>query len=405
MIPVAEALAALFALAPPPVPERVPLAGLGGRVLLEPLAARRDQPPFDASAMDGYAVRSADARPGARLRLVGESAAGRRFPGTLGAGEAVRILTGAPLPRGADAVVVQEDATRDGGHVLLGPGARAGHVRPAGADFRAGATLPAPRLLSPGDVALVAAFGHAEAAVARPPDVAILATGDELAAPGDDPNPDQVFAANAFGLAALVREAGACPRLLPMADDTPEGLAQGLALAEGADILVTVGGASVGDHDLVAPAARAAGATLAFHKVALRPGKPLLAGRLPWGGMLLGLPGNPVSAMVCGTLFLRPVILAALGLPALPAPRRPARLASPLPPNGPREHYLRAALRPDGAVAPFDRQDSSLLSVLADADALVVQPPGDPGRPAGAEVEIVTLRRNGLTQTGNDPRT
>ncbi len=389
MISVGEALDRLFALAGPPNPEGVTLAEAAGRVLLRPVAALRDQPPFPASAMDGYAVRAAEAVAGARLRVVGEAAAGRRFGGLVGPGEAVRILTGAPLPPGADAVVMQEDAPRDGEHVTVGPAARTGHVRAAGSDFRAGAELAAPKRLSPADVALLAAFGRPEVTVARRPAVALISTGDELVMPGETAGPDTIFAANAFGLHAQLAREGAAPRLLPIADDSEAGLRQAFELAEGCDLVVTIGGASVGDHDLVAPVARALGAELSFHRIAMRPGKPILAGRLASGAVLLGLPGNPVSAMVCGTVFMQPLVRAMLGLPPAPAARRLARLAVALPPNGPREHYLRARTGPDGTVEPFGRQDSSLLSVLAEADCLVVQAPGDPGRQAGEPVAVV----------------
>lgn len=389
MIPVSEALDRLFALVERPQPEEVPLIEAGGRVLLRPVRALRDQPPFAASAMDGYALRGLDARPGATLRVVGESAAGRRFDGAVGPGEAVRILTGAPLPDGADAVVMQEDTRRDGDQVTIGAEARPGHVRPAGGDFRQGAEIAAPRRLSPADLALAAAFGTPRLTVARRPVVAVIATGDELAVPGETAGPDQVFAANGFGLHALLAREGALPRLLPLAEDSEAGLRLAFDLARGCDLVVTIGGASVGDRDLVAPVAQGLGATLGFHKVAMRPGKPILAGRLPGGAILLGLPGNPVSAMVCGTVFLLPLLRAMLGLRPGPAPRRPALLAAALPPGGPREHYLRARRHPDGRVEPFVRQDSSLLSVLAEADCLVVQPPGDPGRGPGEPVDII----------------
>ncbi len=392
MISVAEALDRLFALASAPRIEEVPLIEAAGRVLLRSVRARRDQPPFAASAMDGYAVRRADAVPGARLRIVGESAAGRGLHGRIGQGEAARILTGAPLPDGADAVVIQEEVTPDGDIITVSSTAVAAHVRAAGNDFREGQELAAPRRLSPVDVALIAAFGHATVPVARAPTVAILSTGDELVMPGEDPGPDQIFAANAFGLHALLAREGARPRLLPIVPDRSEALAYAFDLARGADLVLTIGGASVGDHDLVAPAAQAAGAELAFHKVAMRPGKPLLAGRLPDGTMLLGLPGNPVSAMVCGVIFAIPVIRAMQGLPACPAPRVTAPLARDLARGGPREHYIRARRLPNGTVEPFDRQDSSLLTVMAEADCLLVQPPNAPTLGAGDRVEIVLLR-------------
>jgi molybdopterin molybdotransferase len=390
VIPVAEALERLFALAPAMSVEEAPLIETAGRVLRGSVRARRPLPPFDSSAMDGYALRASEAVPGATLRVVGESAAGRAFAGELGPGEAVRIFTGAPLPHGADAVVMQEEVAREGDRVTISATAVAAHVRRAGSDAQAGDEIPWPRRLSAADVALAAAFGHARLPVSRPPEVAILSTGDELVWPGDDPGPDQVFAANAFGLHAMIRAAGGRPRILPIAGDRPGDLAQAFALAEGADLLLTIGGASVGDHDIVAPAARAAGAEIDFHKVAMRPGKPLMAGHLG-EAMLLGLPGNPVSALVCGTVFLLPVLRAMQGLPAVAAPRERAILATDLPKGGPREHYLRARRESDGTVTPYARQDSSLLCLLASADCLVVQPPGHPGCPEGSSVDIIVL--------------
>jgi molybdopterin molybdotransferase len=391
MIPVAEALDRLFALAVPLPGEEVALTEATGRVLIRDVTAARDQPPFAASAMDGYAVTEADAVPGRRLRIVGEAPAGRRFAGRLGPGQAVRIFTGAPLPQGAGAVVIQENATRDGDDVILGPDIGPGrNIRPAGGDFAAGARFAAPRRLGPAEIALLAAMGAARITVARRPEVAVIATGDELVPPGAPAGPDQIFASGNYGLHALLTDLGARPRLLPIAADRLDSLGQALALAADADLVLTIGGASVGDHDLVARAAAAAGAGLAFHKVAMRPGKPLMAGRIG-AAMLLGLPGNPVSAMVCGTVFLAPVIRAMQGLPPAPAPRRQMPLAAPLPANGPREHYVRARLTGAGA-APCARQDSSLLTVLAEADVLIVQPPGHPGAEAGATVEVIDLR-------------
>jgi len=392
MITVAAALDHLFGLVAPLVIEDVPLTAASGRVLARPMVALRDQPPFAASAMDGYAVRAADARPGASLQLAGQSAAGRRADHILAPGHAIRIFTGAPLPDGADCVIIQEDVTAEAGRITLGPAAEpspGANIRPPGNDFRAGATLGAPRRLTPADIALLAAMHHPRVPVFRQPQVALIATGDELVTPGDEPGPDQIAASNSYGLHALLTALGARPRLLPIARDTLPALDQAFALAGDADLIVTIGGASVGDHDLVARAAARAGMEPAFHKVAMRPGKPLMAGRLQ-GTALLGLPGNPVSAMVCGHVFLAPMIRVMSGLPAAPTPRRTATLAAALPANGPREHYLRARHQ-DGRVAAFSRQDSSLLTLLSQADCLIVQPASDPGRPAGAPVEIIDL--------------
>lgn len=390
MIPVSEALDRLFALVTPLDTQEVALTAATGRVLRTPAIATRDQPPFAASAMDGYAIRDADCAPGARLTVIGEAAAGHGYAGRVGPGEAVRIFTGAPVPAGADRVVIQEDTTRDGDEVALSPGISENrNIRAAGVDFRAGDALSAPRLLRPADIALAASMNADRLTVSRRPEVAIIATGDELVAPGGAPRADQIIASNAYGLHGIVAQAGGAPRLLPIAGDSMAALAQAFELARGADIVVTIGGASVGDHDLVGEAASEAGMERAFWKVAIRPGKPLMAGRFG-DALLLGLPGNPVSSMVCAHVFLVPLIRALSGLPLAPAPRHRARLAAPLAANGPREHYLRAATGPDGVTA-FSKQDSSLLSVLSDADCLIVQPPHDPARDAGDVVEVIAL--------------
>ena len=389
MISVAEALHALFALVAPLETEEVPLSEAKGRVLARDVAARRDQPPFPASAMDGYAV-AGDPASGDTFDVIGEAAAGHGFAGQIGPGQAVRIFTGAPVPEGATRILIQEDVTRDGTTITLGDAPdTARHIRPAGTDFATGTVLTAPRRLRPADIALLAAMNVARVPVTREPVVAILPTGDELVQPGEDPGPDQIVASNSYGLHAALRDAGARPRLLPIARDTVPSLQTALGLAGDADLIVTIGGASVGDHDLVATAAESLGLSRSFYKVAMRPGKPLMAGRIG-SATLIGLPGNPVSAMVCGAIFLRPVVDVLLGLPARPANQQTARLATPLPANGPREHYMRARTGPDGVNA-FDRQDSSLLTVLSAADCLLVRPPHDPARPAGETVETVPL--------------
>lgn len=390
MISVAEALDHLFALVAPLTAETVPLTQANGRILAEPVSARRDQPPFAASAMDGYAVQSADANPGASLEVIGEAAAGHAFTGTVGTGQAARIFTGAPLPAGTDRVVIQEDVTRNGDTITLAGNLDSKtHVRPAGADFRAGDAISAPRLLTPSDIALLAAMNIAEVPVTQKPTVAIIATGDELVQPGEDPGPDQIIASNSYGLAALAQNLGAHPRLLPIARDNIPSLELAFDLAKGADLIVTIGGASVGDHDLVGDVAQAQGMQRAFYKIAMRPGKPLMAGRMGTATMI-GLPGNPVSAMVCGHIFLAPVIRKMLGLGAAPAPRKAAKLAKDIGANGPREHYMRARLDDDG-VTIFDRQDSSLLTVLADANCLAIRPINDPARSAGESIDIIPL--------------
>jgi molybdopterin molybdotransferase len=394
LLSVAEAHARLMALFAPLGTETVPLAEAAGRVLAADAVAARAQPPFPASAMDGYAVRAADLAAGRALQVVGTAAAGARFAGTIGPGEAARIFTGAPVPEGADTILIQEAAEREGDTVRLRAGrVENAYIRPAGADFAAGARLAAPRRLGPADVALLAAMNLGEVTVARRPVVALVPTGDELVWPGEAPGPDQIGSSNNFGLKALLEAEGAEARLLPIARDSVESLEAVLALAAGADLIVTLGGASVGDHDLVQEAALGRGLALDFYKVAMRPGKPLMAGRL--GDVpLVGLPGNPVSAMVCGHVFLRPVVRAMLGLGAAPLETLAGRLTEPLTANGPRAHYMRGRVEPgpDGwRVRAFDRQDSSLLTVLADANALVVRPPGDPARAAGDVVAFLPL--------------
>ncbi|WP_339947835.1 gephyrin-like molybdotransferase Glp [uncultured Albimonas sp.] len=399
MIPTAEALSRILSLVSPVTgTQTVPLLEAAGRVLAAPARARRTQPPFSASAMDGYAIRNADLRPGAEFSVIGESQAGLRFAGRVGPGEAVRIFTGAPVPEGADRVLIQEDAERRGNRIRARDNLDAGtHIRPAGGDFSEGDALSAPRRLSPRDVSLLAAMNLAEVEVLRRPVVAIVATGDELVEPGETPGPDQIVSSNSYGLHALLAARGAAPRLAPIARDTLESLAAAFAAVAEADLVVTLGGASVGDHDLVSQAAGEAGLELDFWKVNMRPGKPLMAGRLPGAAgprPLLGLPGNPVSAMVCAELFLLPAVDALSGLPAAPRARLPARLLEGVGANGPREHFARGRLTPGPqglGVRVLGRQDSSLLSVLAEADALVVLPPNAPAMEAGETVEVIPL--------------
>ncbi|AVO39255.1 gephyrin-like molybdotransferase Glp [Pukyongiella litopenaei] len=390
MIPVAEARQRLFDLVAPLGSETVPLAEAAGRVLAGDVAATRDQPPFAASSMDGYAVKRAEVERDAMFRVVGESAAGHGFSGRVGPGETVRIFTGAPVPDGADFVVIQEEVARRGEVITLtGDDYRNANIRPRGADFRSGTALPGGRRLAPGDIALLASMNIGTVPVTRRPVLALLATGDELVMPGDTPGPDQIVASNSFGLKAMIEDLGASARMLPIARDTENSLRTAFDLAGDADLLVTIGGASVGDHDLVGRVAVDLGMEQAFYKVAMRPGKPLMAGRLR-GTAMIGLPGNPVSAMVCGHVFLAPMIRLMLGLGADLPPLRQARLAAPLGQNGPREHYMRALIEGD-AVRAFDNQDSSLLTVLSQANALLIRPPGDAPRDAGETVDYLPI--------------
>jgi molybdopterin molybdotransferase len=384
-----------------PLPaEELPLDACHGRTLAGDLAALRTQPPFAASAMDGYAVRAADVTsPPTTLRVIGASIAGRGYRGSVAAGETVRIFTGAPMPDGADAVVIQEDTRTEGETVTVLQGAAQGRfVRPSGLDFRAGETLlHAGQRLDARRLALAAAMGHARLPVRRKPRVAILATGDELVRPGEAPDPDQIVASNIYALAALAGRAGGAPIDLGIARDTFADLEHGIeaARAAGADLLVTLGGASVGEHDLVQSALTRQGMDLGFWRVALRPGKPLMHGRL--GPMLLlGLPGNPVSSIVCGVLFVAPAIRAMLGDPSAGAdPAEAALLGADLRANDGRQDYLRATLTPfpDGLplATALPVQDSSMLAVLARADALIVRPPHAPAARRGETCRIIQL--------------
>lgn len=390
MISVDAALEHLFSLVSPLDAEVVPLTEAVGRVLAEDAVAQRDQPPFAASAMDGYAVIAGEVSPGAGFDVIGEAAAGHGFDRALEPDQAVRIFTGAPVPEGADRVIIQEDVTRNGNRITLGENIDKGfHIRPLGADFKVGDTLAAPRLLTASDIALLAAMNISRVSVRRKPQVALISTGDELVMPGESPGPDQIMASNTFGLKALLEQHGARARILPIARDTRSALEAAFDLARDADLVVTIGGASVGDHDLVGAVAESMGVERAFYKVKMRPGKPLMAGRFGMAAMV-GLPGNPVSAMVCGHVFLRPMLRVMLGLGAGGAPRLTARLAHELPGNGIREHYMRARVQ-DGTITPEPRQDSALLSVLADVNALMIRPADDAPRKAGDRIDYLPI--------------
>jgi molybdopterin molybdotransferase len=368
-----------------------------GRVLAEDVHARVTQPPAAVSAMDGWAVRAVDvATVPATLRRIGAVPAGQHFAGRVGAGETVRIFTGAPLPAGADTIVIQEDADQDGDRVVVREGAPAGtYVRPAGLDFAAGAVgLKAGRRLTARDIGLAAAMNHPWLRVRRRPRVAILATGDEIVRPGDPIGPNQIVSSNALALSALVASVGGDPLMLGIAPDETAALRRMAAGAAGADLLVTTGGASVGEHDLVRSGLAPDGLALDFWTIAMRPGKPLMFGRL--GAVpLLGLPGNPVSSLVCGLVFLKPALEALLGLERAQTPRHTAVLATDLKANDRRQDYLRARFEIDAQetrrVVPFPKQDSSMLSPLAQADCLIVRPPHAPAAPAGTSVEIIPL--------------
>ena len=399
MISVEEARARIVqALAPTP-PVTVPVTQACGRVLAAPLAARRTQPPVAVSAMDGAALRSADTgAPPATLTLIGHSAAGHPFSGTLGPGEAVWVQTGAAVPDGADAVVPREDIVRAETTLTVGVAAAAGqYVRPAGLDFEIGdLPLPAGRVLSPADVALLAAMDHAWVPVHRRPRIGVLGTGDELKRPGTPRGPVDIVDANGPGLMAFVATAGGEPVDLGTLPDGLDDPAQALLdRAAGVDLLLTSGGASVGDRDPVRQAMAAGPAHLDFWRIAMKPGKPLIFGHIG-ATALLGLPGNPVSALVCAEIFLRPA-LAKLG--GAPVPRldfERARVTVDLPDNGERQDFLRATLgrAEDGGptVTPTAVQDSAMLATLATADALLMRAPKAVACPAGTHVPILRLR-------------
>ena len=396
LLPVEEARARILGGVLPLARERVSVGEALGRTLAADLEAKRDQPPSAVSAMDGYAVRAADVeRLPATLTLVGAASAGHASPHRVGPGEAIRIFTGATVPDGADAIVIQENATETDRQVTVTePAAPGRFIRPQGLDFRRGETLiEAPRRLGPRELALAASMGHGAIAVRRKPIVAILATGSELVPPGTTPRPGQIVSSNSIALAGQVALWGGAARDLGIARDDLKATRHALASAEGADVLVTTGGASVGEHDLVRQALVAEGYRLGFWRIAMRPGKPLMfatRGRR----RALGLPGNPVSAIVCAQVFLKPLIAALLGLGA-PDSGVKARLAEALPANDRRQDYLRAKLdrAPDGTLTAtaFPVQDSSMQRTLALADCLIVRPPFDEPQGPGAMVTVLPL--------------
>jgi molybdopterin molybdotransferase len=396
LLTVEDARARMLAGLAPLAVEEIPLAEAMGRYLARAVIAARNQPPFAASAMDGWAVR-ADDGPGLR-RIIGESAAGHGFAGRVGPGEAVRIFTGAAVPAGADAVVIQEDARREGEAVFIPEVTHPRHVRPAGLDFREGEVLLAPGVrLDPWRLALAAAAGLARAPVFARPAVSILATGEEVVEPSGEPGPFQIFNSGSTAVRALAETWGARAVARPSVGDDMEATARAVAGA-GGDLVVTLGGASVGDHDLVKPALARLGLVLEVESVAVRPGKPTWFGILADGRRVLGLPGNPASALVCAELFLRPLLRAMQG--AEPGPRMfTARTCEDLPANGEREHWMRARLNhaADGAlwVQPLDNQDSSLITIFAAAGALVRRGSRAPAVKSGDPVEVLILDRLG----------
>jgi molybdopterin molybdotransferase len=401
MITVDEARTRILANLRPTGAEIVPLANAWRRVTAAPIVSRVTQPPQDVSAMDGYAVRAADATLGAVLRVVGSAPAGHPWPGTLQPGEAVRLFTGSIMPQGTDRVLLQEDATRDGDHVTVNEAVtQFRHVRAGGQDFGTGDVLiQAGVRLNARHIGLIAAANHPWVTVRRRPVIAIMATGDEIALPGDPIPPGGIVSSNSHALATLVTAVGGEPMVLPVAPDDRAAIAEASDAAAKADILVTAGGASVGEHDLVQSALRDRGLALDFWKIAMRPGKPLMFGSL--GQIpLLGLPGNPVSSLITAILFLTPAIARLSGLATEPLPVTQALLGAPLKANDHRADHLRArvAIAGDGSVTAtaFTRQDSGMLRLLVDADALILRAHNAPALEAGAAVSIIRLDMFGI---------
>lgn len=397
MLPVAEALSKVLAGVEPLGSEQVSVAAAHGRVLAEDVASRVTQPPADVSAMDGYAVRAEDvAKTPVDLTQIGESAAGDGFDGSVGPDQAARIFTGAPVPPGADAIVIQENTDSNGDKITVKEPAAAGrYIRPAGLDFKEGdVLLPAGRLISARDISLASAMNIPWLRVVRKPRIAILSTGNELVMPGEPLGRNQIISSNSLGLGALVTAMGGEPINLGIAGDTAESLKSFMEGVKGADMLVTIGGASVGDYDLVKTVLGEEGLDITFSTVAMRPGKPLIFGRLHDRPML-GLPGNPVSAGVTSVLFLRPAIEVMLGLNREERVAEMAVLGRDLEANDHRQDYLRSKLAIGGngdlTVTPFDKQDSSMLAYFAAADCLAIRPPNASPAKAGERIEIIRL--------------
>ncbi len=401
MLSVDEARARIIAPLRPVPAEVVALPDAWGRVLASPVIARLTQPPADMSAMDGYALRASDGLAGARLKVAGHAPAGRPFAGPVAGGETVRLFTGSVVPDGADAVLPQEDVERTDDWITVQEPAQPGrHIRRAGQDFRQGDTLvPGGTRLGARSIGLIAAGNHPWVHVHRQSRIGILATGDEVVLPGEPVGAGGIVSSNAHALAALVRAGGGVPVVLPIAPDDPAAIASVADRLAGIDLLVTTGGASVGEHDLVQASLATRGFALDFWRIAMRPGKPLLFGRL--GGVpVLGLPGNPVSAFVCAVLFLLPALARLAGLPDGGLPATEARLGAPVAANDHRADHLRATLAADAAgglvATAFGHQDSSLLRLLAGAGCLILRPPHAPALPAGAVVPVLRLDTLGL---------
>ena len=391
MISVTEALEKLFLIAKVTPVETVELKKGLGRVLAKPLESTRSNHPFPSSAMDGYAIHKANLKSGAEFKVIGESAAGHSYPKKINKNEAVRIFTGSRVPDGANLVLMQEDVEADKKSIIVKENFdKKSNIRLEGSDFSKGYKVKTPLILGAKEISLLAAMNFAHLSVRKKPTVAIISTGDELVFPGESPKPDQIIASNAYGIAALCKECGAEPRILPIAQDNLKSIEYIIGLAQDADLIITIGGASVGKYDLINEATNNFGVDKSFHKVAMRPGKPLMAGKINETA-LVGLPGNPVSALVCGYVFIRPLIQAMLGLEKKSAPRLIAPCGTSLPRNGPREHYMRAVLLPNGYLEPVENQDSARLALLCDSDALLIRAAHAEAIPAKTQCEYIKI--------------
>ena len=391
MISVTEALEKLFLIAKVTPVETVELKKCLGRVLAKPLESTRSNPPFPSSAMDGYAIHKANLKPGAEFKVIGETAAGHSYPKKINKNEAVRIFTGSRVPDGANLVLMQEDVEADKKFIIVKENFdKKSNIRLEGSDFTKGYKVKTPLILGAKEISLLAAMNFAHLSVRKKPTVAIISTGDELVFPGESPKADQIIASNAYGIAALCKECGAEPRILPIAQDNLKSIEYIIGLAQDADLIITIGGASVGKYELINEATNNFGVDKSFHKVAMRPGKPLMAGKINEAA-LVGLPGNPVSALVCGYVFIKPLIRAMLGLEKKSAPRLMAPCSTSLPKNGPREHYMRAVLLPNGYLEPVENQDSARLALLCDSDALLIRAAHAEAIPATTQCEYIKI--------------
>ena len=392
MINVEDALKKIFRILPKNGNEKISLLKACGRVLAKDVLAKNDQPPFSTSAMDGYVISDPAPRVGSSYNLVGEVSAGSTFSGVLGNGEAIRIFTGAPIPVGGKRVIIQENMVIKYNTVTINElNGNETFIRKIGSDFKSGQIFETPKVLTPFHLSLIASMNSSEVTVYKKPTVAIISTGDELVIPGEKRSASQIISSNSFGIYSRLVLAGANPRLLPIAKDTESSLKSILELAMGSDIIVTVGGASVGDYDLVKKVLKTAGMKPEFEKVAMRPGKPLFAGKLNKSAVV-GLPGNPVSSLICTEIFLVPAINHFLNMSSNSREVINVKSAKTIPKNGPREHYMRANYDTlTKLVSVEDRQDSSLLSVLVNSNSLVVRKPNSPQIKKGQLVPTILL--------------